>query len=133
MFYQPGTGIDSLAVLPFTDLSGDEEQEYFSDGMTESLINEVGQIGALRVISRTSVMQSKKTDKSLQEIAQALNVDAVVEASVVRKGDRIRITAQLIQVEPEEMLRTIQDSRICCERRACRRTDPTVSRPPRPQ
>jgi serine/threonine-protein kinase len=104
IFYSPGTGIDSLAVLPFTNLSGDEEQEYFSDGMTESLINEVGQIKALRVISRTSVMQFKKTDKSLQEIAQALSVDAVVEASVVRTGERIKITAQLVRVEPEELL-----------------------------
>jgi serine/threonine-protein kinase len=103
-FYSGGTGIDSVAVLPFTNLSGDEEQEYFSDGMTELLINEVGQIGRLRVISRTSVMQFKKTDKPLPEIAQELNVDAVVEASVLRTGDRIRITAQLIRAEPEELL-----------------------------
>ncbi|NIM18691.1 MAG: protein kinase [Candidatus Latescibacteria bacterium] len=105
MFYHPGTGIASVAVLPFANLSGDEEQEYFSDGMTELLINEVGQISALRVISRTSVMQFKKTDKPLPEIARELDVDAVVEASVQRlPGDRIRITAQLYRAEPEEML-----------------------------
>lgn len=103
-FRAGGTGIDSVAVLPFTNLSGDEEQEYFSDGMTELLINEVGQIGGLRVISRTSVMQFKKTEKPLPEIARELNVDAVVEASVLRAGDRIRVTAQLIRAEPEELL-----------------------------
>ncbi|UCF79206.1 MAG: protein kinase [Candidatus Eiseniibacteriota bacterium] len=103
-FHAGGTGIDSVAVLPFTNLSGDEEQEYFSDGMTELLINEVGQIGRLRVISRTSVMQFKKTEKPLPEIARELDVEAVVEASVLRTGDRIRITAQLIRAEPEELL-----------------------------
>jgi len=103
-FYSSGIGIDSVAVLPFSNLSGDPEQEYFSDGMTESLINEVGQIGALRVISRTSVMRFKKTEKPLPEIAGELNVDAIVEASVRRTGGRIIITAQLIRAEPEELL-----------------------------
>jgi serine/threonine protein kinase/Tfp pilus assembly protein PilF len=104
LLYEPSMGIDSLAVLPFTNLSGDPEQEYFSDGMTESLINEVGQIGALRVVSRTSVMQFKKTDKSPQEIARALDVDAIVEASVSRVGERIKITAQLVRVETGEII-----------------------------
>ncbi len=104
VFYSPGMGIDSLAVLPFANLSGDEAQEYFADGMTESLISEVGQISALRVISRTSVMRFKQTDKSPQEIAQMLNVDAFVEASVARTADRIRIAASLYRVEPEEQL-----------------------------
>jgi TolB-like protein/Tfp pilus assembly protein PilF len=96
--------IDSVAVLPFSNLSGDEGQEYFSDGMTEALINELGQIGALRVISRTSVMQFKNTDKALPEIARELDVDAVVEASVLRSGERVRITAQLIRANPEHQM-----------------------------
>jgi TolB-like protein len=104
VFQTPSVGISSIAVLPFSNLSGDEEQEYFSDGMTELLINEIGRIGALRVISKTSVMQFKKTEKPLLEIAKELGVDAVVEASVLQTGERIRITAQLIRAEPEEML-----------------------------
>ncbi len=104
MSLAPVTTMDSLAVLPFANLSGDPEQEYVSNGMTDALINEVGQISALRVISRTSVMQFKETDKSLPEIARQLDVDVVVEASVLRDGDRIRITAKLIKPDPEELL-----------------------------
>jgi TolB-like protein/DNA-binding winged helix-turn-helix (wHTH) protein len=96
--------IESLAVLPLANLSGDPQQEYFADGMTEALIAELGQIGSLRVISRTSVMQYKGTKKPLPQIARELNVDAVIEGSVLRVGDRARITAQLIAVGPERHL-----------------------------
>jgi len=89
--------IKSLAVLPLENLSGDPNQEYFSDGMTEALITELSKISALRVISRTSVMRYKETDKLLPQIAQELNVDAVVEGSVLRVAEQVRITAQLIE------------------------------------
>jgi TolB-like protein len=95
---------DSIAVLPLENLSGDPEQEYFADGMTEELIAELAKIAALRVISRQSVMQFKDTDTPLPEIAQALNVDALVEGSVRRSGDRVRITTQLVQTNPERHL-----------------------------
>jgi serine/threonine protein kinase/tetratricopeptide (TPR) repeat protein len=88
--------IESIAVLPLKNLSGDREQEYFSDGMTEELITNLGKISALRVISRTSVMQYKDTKKTVPTIARELNVDAVVEGAVLRSGDRVRINAQLI-------------------------------------
>jgi len=88
--------IQSLAVLPLQNLSGDPAQEYFSDGMSEALITDLSQIGSLKVISRTSSMRYKKTDKSLPEIARELNVDGIVEGTVQRLGDRVRITAQLI-------------------------------------
>jgi TolB-like protein/tetratricopeptide (TPR) repeat protein len=88
--------IRSLAVLPLQNLSGDPAQEYFSDGMTDALITDLAQIGSLRVISRTSSMQYRETKKSLPEIAHELNVDGVVEGTVQRSGDRVRITAQLI-------------------------------------
>ncbi|MBZ5516493.1 MAG: protein kinase [Acidobacteriia bacterium] len=99
-----GPKIESLAVLPLENLSGDKEQEYFVDGMTEALIAELGQIGSLRVISRTSAMRYKKTDKPLPQIAKELNVDALIEGSVLRSGDRVRITAQLIGAAPERHL-----------------------------
>lgn len=96
----PGA-IQSIAVLPLSNLSGDPSQDYFADGMTDAIITELSQIKKLRVISRTSVMQYKQTRKSIQEIAQELNVDAVVEGSVLRAGDRVRITAKLIQTSIE--------------------------------
>jgi TolB-like protein/Flp pilus assembly protein TadD len=96
--------IESIAVLPLANLSGDPEQEYFADGMTEELITDLGKISALRVISRTSVMQYKGTKKPMPEIARELNVDAMVEGSVLRSGGRVRITAQLIQANPEKHL-----------------------------
>ena len=96
--------IRSLAVLPLENLSGDPEQEYFADGMTEALITELGKISALRVISRQSVMRYKDTDKPVPEIARELNVDAVVEGSVLRDGERVRIAAQLVQAAPERHL-----------------------------
>jgi TolB-like protein/DNA-binding winged helix-turn-helix (wHTH) protein len=95
------THIDSLAVLPLANLSEDAEQDYFADGMTDELITELAQLGKLRVISRTSVLRYKKTHLSLPEIARELNVDAVVEGSVVRSGDRVRISAQLLDARAD--------------------------------
>jgi len=88
--------IQSLAVLPLANLSGDPAQEYFSDGMTDALITDLSQIGSLKVISRTSSMRYKKTEKSLPEIARELNVDGIIEGTVQRSGDRVRISAQLV-------------------------------------
>ena len=88
--------IESIAVLPLRNLSGDSEQEYFADGMTEALITDLAQIRALRVISRTSVMRYKGLNKPPPEIAQELHVEGVVEGSVLRSGGRVRITAQLV-------------------------------------
>ena len=88
--------IHSLAVLPLANLSNDPNQEYFSDGMTDALITDLAQSGSLKVISRTSTMQYKQTKKSLPEIARELNVDGIIEGTVQRSGDRVRITAQLI-------------------------------------
>ena len=99
----PGA-IQSIAVLPLENLSGDPKQDYFSEGMTDALITELSQIRKLRVISRTSVMQYKHTQKPLDQIAQELNVDAIVEGSVVRAGDRVRISAKLFQTNVESAL-----------------------------
>ncbi len=96
--------IKSIAVLPLENLSGDPEQEYFADGMTDELITNLGKIGALRVISRTSVMQYRKAPKPMPEIARELNVDAVVEGSVLRAGDRVRITTQLVHAPTDQQL-----------------------------
>jgi TolB-like protein/DNA-binding winged helix-turn-helix (wHTH) protein/Tfp pilus assembly protein PilF len=98
--------IRSLAVLPLENLSGDPGQDYFADGMTDELITELARIPALRVVSRTSVMQvqRKGVRKSLQQIARELNVDAIVEGSVVRSGDKVRITAQLIDARNDKHL-----------------------------
>jgi TolB-like protein/DNA-binding winged helix-turn-helix (wHTH) protein/Tfp pilus assembly protein PilF len=94
--------IQSLAVLPLANLSGDATQEYFADGMTEELIGRLSAIRGLRVISRTSVMRFKDTRMSAPEIAKALNVDAIVEGSVIRQGGRIRVHAQLIRAATDE-------------------------------
>ncbi|MCI0442038.1 protein kinase [bacterium] len=88
--------IESIAVLPLQNLSGDSNQQYLVDGMTEELIAELSKISALKVISRTSSMQYKDAKKSLPEIAKKLDVDALVEGSVLREGDQVRITVQLI-------------------------------------
>jgi len=100
---RPGA-IDSIAVLPFENLSGDPNQEYLSDGITDALIHELSKISALRVISRTSVMFYKKEPKPLPEIASELNVGAVVEASVLTDGSMVQIKAKLIRVPSEENL-----------------------------
>ena len=96
--------IQSIAVLPLENLSRDPEQEYFADGMTEALITDLGKISALRVISRTSVMQYKGTKKPLPEIARELKVDAVLEGTVARSGSRVRITANLLHAPTDRHL-----------------------------
>ncbi len=98
------TGIRSIAVLPLENLSGDASQNYFADGMTDELITDLAQISALRVISRTSVMVYKGARKPLPQIAHELNVDAVVEGTVLRSGDQVRITAQLIEASTDKHL-----------------------------
>ncbi len=101
---RPSRVIRSLAVLPLESLSNDASQDYFADGMTDELISDLGQISALRVISRTSVMVYKHARKPLPQIARELNVDAVVEGTVLRSGDRVRITAQLIDAPSDKHL-----------------------------
>jgi TolB-like protein/DNA-binding winged helix-turn-helix (wHTH) protein len=101
---RPKPQIQALAVLPLANLSGDPEQEYFADGMTESLITELGKISSPRVISRQSVMQYKSSKKSLQQIAGELKVDAVLEGAVERSGDRVRVTMHLSQAFPDRQL-----------------------------
>ena len=92
----------SLAVLPLENLSGDPEQEYFVDGMTEALITTLAKIGQLRVVSRTSCMLYRGVRKPLREIARELEVDTIIEGTVLRAGPRVRITAQLIDAQKEE-------------------------------
>src|SRR6266480_3735707 len=101
---RPSPVIRSLAVLPLESLSSDASQDYFADGMTDELISDLGQISALRVISRTSVMAYKHSRKPLPQIARELNVDAVVEGTVLRSGDQVRITAQLIEASADKHL-----------------------------
>jgi TolB-like protein/DNA-binding winged helix-turn-helix (wHTH) protein/Flp pilus assembly protein TadD len=94
----------SIAVLPLANLSGDPSQEYFAAGMTDELITDLAKVSALRVTSRTSVMRYKDSKKSLPEIARELNVDGIVEGSVMRSGNRVRITAQLIHAATDHHL-----------------------------
>jgi TolB-like protein/DNA-binding winged helix-turn-helix (wHTH) protein/Tfp pilus assembly protein PilF len=101
---RPPALIRSLAVLPLENLSGDPSQEYFSDGMTDELITELGQISGLRVISRTSVMTYKGARRPLPQIARELNVEVVVEGTVLRSGNLVRITAQLISAADDKHL-----------------------------
>jgi TolB-like protein/DNA-binding winged helix-turn-helix (wHTH) protein/Tfp pilus assembly protein PilF len=101
---RPTSAIHSLAVLPLESLSNDASQDYFADGMTDELISDLGQISALRVISRTSVMAYKHARKPLPQIARELNVDAIVEGTVLRSGDQVRITAQLIDAAADKHL-----------------------------
>ncbi len=99
-----GAAIRSIAVLPFQNLSGDASQEYFADGMTEELIARLASVGAIQVTSRTTAMTFKGTKKRLPEIARELNVDAVVEGSVTRTGEQVRLTVQLIDAATEKHL-----------------------------
>jgi TolB-like protein/DNA-binding winged helix-turn-helix (wHTH) protein/Tfp pilus assembly protein PilF len=107
-FYSPSRfalpAIRSLAVLPLENLSGDASQDYFADGMTDELITQLAHIGTLRVISRSSVMTYKHVHKPLAEIGRELDVQAVVEGTVFRSGDRVRLSAQLIRVPADENL-----------------------------
>jgi TolB-like protein/DNA-binding winged helix-turn-helix (wHTH) protein/Tfp pilus assembly protein PilF len=100
----PARQIRALAVLPLKNLTGDPSQEYLADGLTEALVTDLSQVRSLRVISRTSAMSYKNTTKKLPEIARELNVDAVVEGSVVRSGERVRVTAQLIEAASDTHL-----------------------------
>ena len=101
---RPPRSIRSLAVLPLESLSADASQDYFADGMTDELITDLGQISQLRVISRTSIMTYKGVRKPLPQVARELNVDAVVEGTVLRSGNQVRITAQLIQAPADKHL-----------------------------
>ena len=109
------TGVQSLAVLPLENLSGDPSEAYFADGMTDELITDLAQIGELRVISRTSVMRYKGSKKSLPEIARELGVDAIVEGTMERSGNRVKVRAQLVRASDDRHLwaesfeREIQD------------------------
>jgi TolB-like protein/DNA-binding winged helix-turn-helix (wHTH) protein/Flp pilus assembly protein TadD len=96
--------IRSLAVLPLEDLSGDREQEYFADGMTDALTTDLAQIGSLRVISRNSAMQFKSSKETLPQIGHDLHVDAVVEGAVTRGANRVRVTAQLVATRSDRHL-----------------------------
>lgn len=100
----PVPRISSLAVLPLENLSGDPTQDYFSDGMTDELITDLAKLPGVRVISRTSTVHYKGTNKTIPQIAQELNVDGVVEGTVVRLGDRVRIRAQLIYAPADQHL-----------------------------
>lgn len=105
--YSPSTstaGITALAVLPLDNLSADPGQDYFAAGMTEALIAELSRLGAFKVISRTSVMQYKGTNKTMPEIGRELGADAIVEGSVLRSGNRVRITATLIEAATDHHL-----------------------------
>jgi len=96
--------IESMAVLPLANLSGDPSQEYFADGITEALITELAKIRSLRVVSRTSVMRYRGTKESIPQIARALRAQAMLEGSVMKSGDRFRITAQLIHAAADQHL-----------------------------
>jgi TolB-like protein/DNA-binding winged helix-turn-helix (wHTH) protein len=96
--------IRSIAVLPLQNLSGDPAQDYLADGMTDELITHLAKLGSLKVISRTSVMPYKSTHKSLPEIAHALDVDGIVEGSVLRSGSKVRVTVQLIRATNDQHL-----------------------------
>jgi len=104
VFTKSNQFIDSIAVLPLVNLTGDEHQEYFVEGMTDALIKELAQISALRVISRQSVMQFKNSKKTLPDIAEELNVDALVEGTVLSSDEQVRITVQLLKANPEQHL-----------------------------
>ncbi len=93
--------IHSIAVLPLRNLSGNADQEYFADGFTEELVTDLAQIHSLKVISRTSIMIYKGSSKPLPQIARELNVDAILEGAVTRSGNRVRVTAQLIDAKSD--------------------------------
>ena len=101
---KPAPAISSIMVLPLENISGNPDEEYFADGMTDALIGDLAQLGGLHVISRTSSMHYKRTKKSLPQIAGEINVDAVVEGTVQRSGDRVVVRAQLIHVGTDRHL-----------------------------
>ena len=101
---RPNRRLRTLAVLPFQNLGGDAAEEYFADGVTDGLITELGKIASLRVISRQSVLQLKGSQLGLEEIARRLRADVFVEGTVLHAGDRLRVTAQLVEPNPERHL-----------------------------
>ena len=116
--------IRSVAVLPLTDLAADSSEDYFADGMTEELITELGRLSSIRIISRTSIMQFKKSVRSLPEIGRQLNVDALVEGTVRRSGDRVRITARLVGSRRSALSGKSHTRVICATCWSCRATLP---------
>src|SRR5262249_10876901 len=96
--------IRSLAVLPLENLTGNPDQEYFVDGMTDELITSLAKVGSVRVISRTSSMHYKGAQETLSQIARELGVDGIVEGTVSRSGDRVRVTVQLIDARRDRHL-----------------------------
>ncbi|MEJ2617646.1 MAG: FlgO family outer membrane protein, partial [Ignavibacteriaceae bacterium] len=104
LVYNKSKKINSIAVLPFMNLNIDPNEEYFADGMTETLISNLGKVKSLKVISRTSVMTYKNTSRSLPEIARQLNVDAIVEGSVLNANGHVRVTAKLIKANTDKLL-----------------------------
>lgn len=100
----PAAHVTSIAVLPLKNLSGDPQQDYFADGMTEALVTELGKIGALKVLSHQSVLGYRQTTKPMPQIARELKVDAFLEGSVLHSGAKVRITANLVQASPERQL-----------------------------
>lgn len=111
------TRIHSLAVLPLVNLSNDAAQDFFADGMTEELTTELARISALRVISRTSAMQYKGAHKPLPQIAKELNVDAVIEGSVLRAGNRVRITQPRTHTCGRKVMTATSAMSSACKRR----------------
>jgi len=99
-----GSSIRSIAVLPFENFSGDPNQDYFADGMTDELITDLAQLGSLRVTSRSSVMQYKGARTPMEQIRRELHVDAVVEGSIIRAGSSVRVNAQLIETSDDRHL-----------------------------
>ena len=100
------TSIRSIAILPFENISGDPRQDYFADGMTEELIADLGRVSSLNVISKTSSMSYKGTKKTLPQIARELSVDSVVEGTVLRDGNQVRITVDLIDARTDHPIWT---------------------------
>jgi serine/threonine protein kinase len=119
--------IRSIAVLPLRNLSGDPNQEYFSDGATEAIISKLAQIQSLRVISSTSILRYKGTQKRMPEIGRELGVDAIVEGSIQRAGGRVRIAAQLIRVATDAHLWAMDTIAICRMFSGCKRMWPAKS------
>jgi TolB-like protein/DNA-binding winged helix-turn-helix (wHTH) protein/Flp pilus assembly protein TadD len=100
----PASAVRALAVLPLEDISADAREEYFAEGLTEALVTELGKVRSLRVVSRQSAMRFKGTLKPVAEIADALRVDGLVQGSVLRSGQRVRVTVQLVRARPEQQL-----------------------------
>jgi TolB-like protein len=123
-------GIESIAVLPLDNLSGDPAQDYFADGITEAIIGEMAKLSGLRVVSRTSVMRYRRTTQTIAQIARALRVQAVVEGSVMQSGEQLRITTQLIHAATDQHLWSKVHDGVIGEIFRCRTR--SLAKPPRP-